>query len=313
MTGNDSGEVGFQSFSAAKWSSFAVQPGSALTAAQCAALAGVNEPVSMEQVTQFYLPLAQYILLNYHNYQSIRSDIAGFVDSPLRPAPFVVGIAGSVAVGKSTLARVLQALLTALSQHPVDLVTTDGFLYPMAELESRDLMPRKGFPESYDVDSLLQFLMHLKAGKTGLTVPVYSHHHYDILPGCLQVINQPAILLIEGLNILQPAASWRASCAAVSDYLDFSLYVDAATVDIERWFLARVEAFCAGPFLQEDAYFHFLTRMSPEEVRKYAERVWREINQLNLEENILPCRGRAHCIVRKGAEHEVSSVWLRQS
>ena len=177
----------------------------------------------------------------------------------------------------------LQAVLRLLTSVSVDLVATDGFLHPTRWLEERELMHRKGFPESYDIDALLRFLTALKSGDKHLSVPVYSHHHYDIVPGQLQIVNRPAIVLVEGLNILQTGVPKSGQDHVfVSDFLDFSVFVDADVADIERWFVERALAFCAGPFQQEDAYFHFLTRLKPEEVRKYAERVWREINCLNL-------------------------------
>ena len=229
--------------------------------------------------------------------------------------PFIIGVAGSVAVGKSTTARVLKALLARWPDHPrVDLLTTDGFLLPNAELEKRGLMARKGFPESFDADRLLQFLGDVKSGVARVTAPVYSHVQYDILPNQEVAIEQPDILIIEGLNILQVAEMPPGGGAIpfVSDFIDFSIYIDAAAEFIEHWYVTRFMRLRSTAFRDPGAYFHKYATISADETRKTALNLWRNVNLKNLEENILPTRGRAHLILQKAKNHKVQSVALRK-
>jgi type I pantothenate kinase len=229
--------------------------------------------------------------------------------------PFIIGIGGSVAVGKSTTARILRALLARWPDHPhVALLTTDGFLYPNAELERRGIMHRKGFPESYDQRALVRFVADVKAGKPEVGAPVYSHLSYDIVPDERLVVRQPDILIVEGLNVLQPArvgADGRPRLA-VSDFFDFSVYVDARTADIRRWYLDRFLKLRQTAFRDPASYFRRYAAMTEEEAVSYAEGVWRDINELNLVQNVLPTRGRATLVLRKGADHTVSRLRLRK-
>ncbi|MCZ9342331.1 type I pantothenate kinase, partial [Streptomyces sp. TRM76130] len=222
--------------------------------------------------------------------------------------PFVIGVAGSVAVGKSTVARLLQALLSRWPEHPrVELVTTDGFLLPTRELEARGLLARKGFPESYDRRALTRFVADVKAGKAEVTAPVYSHLIYDIVPGEKLTVRRPDILIVEGLNVLQPALPGKDGRTRVglADYFDFSVYVDARTEDIEQWYLDRFKKLRATAFQNPSSYFRKYTQVSEEEALDYARTTWRTINKPNLVENVAPTRGRATLILRKGPDHKV--------
>jgi len=224
--------------------------------------------------------------------------------------PFVIAVAGSVAVGKSTFARVLRALL-AQAGRTVELVATDGFLWPTAVLEARNLMLRKGFPESYDLERMLVFLAELKEGKSELRVPVYSHELYDIVPGQFQIINQPQVLILEGLNVLQ--GSSRDSAAVAADYFDFSVYLDADENDVEQWYVERFSVLQGTVFQRPTSYFHHFKDLRPAEVRKTGQGIWQSINLPNLLQNIQPTRERASVILRKSQSHAVQEVLWRHS
>ena len=278
-------------------------------------LGGVNDPVSLDEVETVYLPLSRLVQMLVNQSQQLQSIASRFLGESKSKVPFIIGVSGSVAVGKSTISRVLQALLSAVpSIDGVSLVTTDGFLQTTAELEARNLMKRKGFPESYRLNALLEFLYAVKSGRRQLKVPVYSHIAYDIVSDRFDMVDQPDILILEGLNLLQTGASLgygKGPKVYVSDFVDFSIFVDAATRDIETWFIERLMAFCQSSMQNPDAYFHYLTQLNPEELIKFGQRVWREINQVNLEENILPFRERADFILHKCADHSVDYVKLR--
>jgi type I pantothenate kinase len=229
--------------------------------------------------------------------------------------PFIIGIAGSVAVGKSTTARVLRALLARWPDHPhVDLMTTDGFLYPNAELERRGIMHRKGFPESFDTARLLNFLAKVKSGEATAEAPAYSHFHYDIIPSQKVVVERPDILIVEGLNVLQPAGPPRNGDTVpfVSDFFDFSIYIDADIDVLERWYVTRFLKLRSTAFRDPAAYFHRYANLTPDEATERALEIWHTINRRNLEENILPTRQRARLILRKGESHSIESVALRK-
>jgi type I pantothenate kinase len=266
-------------------------------------------------VEEVYLPLSRLLNLHVAATRELELVTDRFLGRTVARNPYILGIAGSVAVGKSTTARVLQALLARWPDHPrVDLVTTDGFLLPNKVLEERGLMARKGFPESYDVRRLLRFVGSLKAGVAEVSAPVYSHLVYDILPGEAQVVRQPDILILEGLNVLEggPRAQEDGARTFVSDYFDFSIYVDAAEAHVKEWFLERFRRLRETAFRDPKSYFRKYAHLSAEEAVGFASRVWDEINGANLRENILPTRERAHLILEKSGDHRVERVRLRR-
>jgi type I pantothenate kinase len=286
-----------------------------LTAAELDALRGRGDKVDLDEVRKIYLPLSR--LLNLHVratsllHASTKTFLAAFPDR----TPYVVGIAGSVAVGKSTTARLLKLLLARWPDHPdVALVTTDGFLLPNAELQSRGLLERKGFPESYDRRALVQFVAAVKAGAPAVIAPVYSHLSYDIVPGDRVVVRSPDILLIEGLNVLQPARprSDGSSGLAVSDFFDFSIYVDADATDLRRWYVERFLQLRETAFQQPESYFHRYAALDHDAAIAEAARLWDTINGPNLEQNIAPTRGRATLVLHKGPDHAVRRIRLRK-
>lgn len=281
---------------------------------ELAGLVSFGDPVDTVEVDEVYLSLARLLLLQAQARSGLREATQHFLGVGPRPAPFVVGIAGSVAAGKSTTARVLRALLeSALGGRPVALVSTDGFLRPNAELDRRGLMERKGWPESYDTGALLRFLAAVKAGAPRVTVPVYSHLVYDVVPGEVTVVERPDVLLVEGLTVLQPAAAavGRRPRMVASDFFDTSLYVDACEPDLARWYVERFLALRDTAFREPGSYFRRYAALSDDEARETAGRIWRTINRPNLERNIAPTRGRAAIVLEKGADHRVERVRLR--
>nr|WP_231747830.1 type I pantothenate kinase [Auraticoccus cholistanensis] len=278
-------------------------------------LRGMNDPTSLREVVEVYLPLTRLLSEYFRNFGDLYRSTHDFLRLSVERTPFVIGVAGSVAVGKSTTARLLKELLSRWPQHPhVELVTTDGFLFPNAELERRNALHRKGFPESYDRRALLRFVMDVKSGKPEVSAPVYSHLSYDIVPDRRIVVNQPDILIVEGLNVLQPARQRADGTTglAVSDFFDFSVYVDAAPDDIKSWFLQRFATLRETAFRNPESFFRRFAEMSETEAMRYADRVWDTINGPNLMMNIRPTRGRATAILRKGANHEVRWVRIRK-
>ncbi|WSS21949.1 type I pantothenate kinase [Streptomyces sp. NBC_01190] len=315
-----------------------------LTAAEVERLRGLGDVIDLDEVVDVYLPLARLLNLYIAAHSGLRGALNTFLGdladagggqsngrSPGQAAgqgtgtggvPFVIGVAGSVAVGKSTTARLLQALLS-LPQHPADggerprkveLVTTDGFLLPNAELARRGLMARKGFPESYDRRALTRFVADVKSGKPEVGAPVYSHLSYDIVPGERLVVRRPDILVVEGLNVLQPAlpGSDGRTRIGLADHFDFSVYVDARTEDIERWYLERFRKLRETAFQDPGSYFRRYTQVTEGEALAYAQSIWRTVNEPNLVENILPTRGRATLVLRKGPQHRVRRLSLRK-
>lgn len=280
----------------------------ALTDAELARLRGLGERISLNEVADIYLPLSRLVNLRVAARQRLHEATMTFLGEAAENVPFIIGIAGSVAVGKSTTARVLRTLLSRWADHPhVDLVTTDGFLWSQAELRRRGLVKRKGFPESYDRRALLRFVADVKSGLAEARVPVYSHERYDIVPGQTQVVRKPDILILEGLNVLQSGDR-----LTVSDLFDFSIYVDAHVGDIRRWYVDRFLALRDTSFVDPDSYFHRYADLDDERARAFALQLWHEINEPNLMENILPTRARADLVLRKGPDHAIDRVRLRK-
>jgi type I pantothenate kinase len=303
-------------FSRTEWAHLRASTPLPLTEKDLSTLRGINDEISLDEVAGVYLPLSRLLNLYVSAIQSLHKATDTFLGHLPAKVPYIIGIAGSVAVGKSTMARILQALLSRWPDHPkVDLITTDGFLYPTAILEKRGLMSRKGFPESYDQRRLVQFLTEIKSGKREVPAPVYSHLIYDIVPGAEQKVCQPDVLIVEGLNVLQsggPRNQTRGSRIFVSDFFDFSIYIDADEKTIENWYVSRFLKFRETVFRNPDSYFHRYSKLTREQATEKAHSIWREINGPNLRDNIQPTRERAQLILRKGAGHSVEEVRLRK-
>jgi len=283
-----------------------------LTVEELHRVRSLGDEIDLDEVREVYLPLSRLLTLHVQEGGRLYRAYRTFLGASAARTPFVIGIAGSVSVGKSTTARLLKLLLARWPQHPrVDLVTTDGFLLPNAELERRGLMSRKGFPESYDRRALLRFVTEVKAGRAEVSAPVYSHLVYDIVPGERLTVHRPDILLLEGLNVLQPAREDGAALA-VSDFIDFSVYVDAATEDIRRWYVERFLRLRETAFRDPDSYFRRYAALDEAAAVARAETIWAEINGPNLERNIEPTRGRASLVLRKGPRHDVTGIRLRK-
>lgn len=302
-------------FSRKDWRKFRKETPMTLSEKDLDRLHGQLEPVSLLEIEEIYLPLSRLLNLYIAATQKLYKVTSQFLGNPAPRVPYIIGISGSVAVGKSTTSRILQALLSRWPNHPhVELVTTDGYLYPTAVLEKQNLMNRKGFPESYDLRRLVQFLSELKSGKPKLQVPLYSHRDYDISPNKYQIIDQPDIVIVEGLNVLQvgPVGADQQMRVFVSDFFDFTIYVDADVEIIKNWFMQRFMLFRKKAKNDPKAFFYRFANLSDQKAKTFADKVWSEINAANLYENILPFKQRAKLILEKGKNHLVKNVYLRK-
>ncbi|NQX11968.1 type I pantothenate kinase [Microbacteriaceae bacterium VKM Ac-2855] len=295
----------------ADWAELARNTEQPLTETEVVQLRGLGDRLSLSEVAEVYLPLSRLLSLYAMGARQLHRATSTFLGERAQATPFVIGVAGSVAVGKSTIARLLRELLARWDDTPrVELVTTDGFLFPNAELERRGLMSRKGFPESYDRRALLRFVSEVKGGAAEVRAPFYSHLSYDIIPDAEIVVRRPDVLIVEGLNVLQPPAPGNG--LAVSDLFDFTIYVDARTSDIARWYEERFLKLQQGAFANPRSYFHRYASLTEAEARERAAGIWRSINEPNLVQNVRPTRSRASLVLRKQADHAVSSILLRK-
>jgi type I pantothenate kinase len=301
----------FVEISRADWAELGNATELPLTEAEISQIRGLGDFLDIKEVQEVYLPLSRFLNIYVSEYSKLHRATSNFLGERSAKVPFVIGIAGSVAVGKSTISRLLRELLARWEGTPkVALITTDGFLYPNAELEKRALMHRKGFPESYDRLALLNFVADIKSGKESVSAPVYSHLTYDIVPGQFETVESPDVVIIEGLNVLQsPGADQETT---LSDYFDFKIYVDAATENISKWFLNRFHELRESAFTNPESYFHRYAEMPLDKALERANEIWATINLPNLTENILPTRSRATLVLKKGDKHAVESVLLRK-
>ncbi len=304
----------YHHFSKSQWEALRADERMTLSAADIERLRSLADPISLDEAERAYLPLSRLLSLYVEAIQGLHTVSRRFLNTDEPKVPFVIGIAGSVAVGKSTTARILRALLQRWPSSPkVDLVTTDGFLHPNAVLNERGLMRRKGFPESYDRARLVRFLADIKSGKPNVDVPLYSHLVYDVIAGEHAIVDRPDVLIVEGLNILQPGlpGKGREPILFASDFIDFSIYVDAALDDLEGWYMERFFRLRETAFRNPASFFKRYADMSKDEAGTFGLDNWRSINLPNLVENIAPTRSRADLILRKGRDHRLSEVWLR--
>ena len=302
----------YHHFSRTEWASLRANTPLTLSEDDLKDLRSLNDKVSIKEVEEIYLPLSRLLNLYVASMRNLDNVADAFLGTPTSKTPFIIGVAGSVAVGKSTTARILQALLSRWPDHPnVALVTTDGFLYPNEVLASRELMTRKVFPESYDGKRLLKFVMDIKAGEPRVEAPVYSHTSYNIVPNELQVVEHADILILEGLNVLQ-TGNKRKTSVFVSDFFDFSIYLDADAERLERWYVNRFLTLRDTVFQNPDSYFQRFANLSDEEAIATATTIWHDINLKNLKKNILPSRERAKLILKKGSKHFVDKICLRK-
>ncbi|MBA9083007.1 MULTISPECIES: type I pantothenate kinase [Bartonella] len=303
-------------FTAQEWSQFRADTPLTLTFDEIKRLRSIGDPIDLEEVQRIYLSLSRLLSCHVEAVQKLFQKRQQFLhQEDTIKTPFIIGISGSVAVGKSTTARILQELLKRwTSSFKVDLVTTDGFLYPNAVLQKKNRMNRKGFPDSYDIKKLLSFLSAIKAGIGNVSVPLYSHMTYDVVENKEAIIDRPDILIVEGINVLQVSnfLNDKKIMPFVSDFFDFSIYVDAETEMIRHWYLDRFKRLRKTAFQNPESYFHRYALLNEEEAFKIAENLWHTINLKNLQENILPTRPRANLILRKGRNHLVEYVALRK-
>ncbi|MGJ7912472.1 type I pantothenate kinase [Neobacillus sp. LXY-1] len=297
-------------FNRQKWSALRNKTPLLLSAEELEKIKGLNEEISLQEVEEVYLPLTRLINLKVKASQQLQGATNSFLDFKAKKVPYIIGIAGSVAVGKSTTARVIQTLLSRWDSHPeVSLITTDGFLYAKETLERKGLMSRKGFPESYDTKKLIKFMMDVKSGKRKVEAPVYSHLTYDVVPDQVEVISNPDILIVEGINVLQVN---KTDQVFVSDFFDFSIYIDADEKNIKKWYIERFLMLQQTAFQNPKSYFNRFTSLTKDEAMNKAAEIWQEINAPNLRENILPTRRRAHIVFKKGSDHTMEKIYLKK-
>ena len=305
----------FRRFARDEWAALREDTPMTLTAADLDEVRSLNDRIDLHEVEAIYLPLSRLLNLYVQASQKLFHASNVFLHRNDLKVPYVIGIGGSVAGGKSTSARILKTLLSRWPSHPkVDLVTTDGFLMPNAVLEREGLMTRKGFPESYDLPRILRFMSDIKSGERDVEAPLYSHLTYDVLPDKTQLVDQPDILILEGINVLQTGRPPRdgRGIPNTSDFFDFSIFIDADEPDLRQWYIERFLSLRDGAFRDPKSYFHRYASMSDDEAQKFATRIWETVNLVNLKENILATRPRADLVLRKGADHKVRSVFLRK-
>jgi type I pantothenate kinase len=305
----------YRVFTRDEWAHLRADTPLTLTVDDLVRLQSVNDPISVEEVVAIYLPLSRLLSLYVASTQGLFKATQRFLGAEDGKAPYVIGVAGSVAVGKSTTARVLKALLSRWPNTPkVELVTTDGFLLPNAELKKQGLMERKGFPESYDAGAIVRFLSAVKAGERDVKAPTYSHLTYDVTPDQHIIVDRPDILIFEGLNVLQPGrlAKDGRAVAFVSDFFDFSVYLDAEETLLRQWYIDRFMRLRNTAFQDPRSFFQRYAKLSEEQALEIATGLWEKINLPNLVENILPTRPRASLVLRKGASHMIEEVALRK-